>query len=730
MIKIIKRDGTEVKYDPNKIKEAIEKASPASGSASDITEKVIHSIELLLKDKNKLTVEEVQDKVISVLLELGQTEHAKAYIGYRAIRTHIRLVGVEGLINRMGEIVTHGDDENSNKQYTLPSVVRDTIAGEYFRDNLFKVLPKDIAEAHKNKILHWHDSDHDPKLSNCCIFNIKDMLDKGTRVTNADIQKPKSVEVAMNVAMQIMASISASQYGGVSLPEFNEVFAEYAKMNFIKHFRDYFEFEENTEVLEDSEIVTENEDLASRFPKVFKRAKEKTAKNIYDACQLFEYQTNSILGSASQTPFSTITFSIPTSWESAEIIKSYLNVRMRGLGERGIPAIFPKISMIVVNGYNCRENDPYFEILQLAGKCIAKTYYPDILNYTKEAYDSGRYYARMGCRSRVNHEYSDASGAPVRMGRFNGGVVTANLPHMALQAIKNATQNTLEEFFRLLKTELYPLMQKALVQRFEFVKKLKAKEAPILFQYGGIARLDPEETIEELLKTDQASFSYGFLGIDDCVRLLTADEENISTPEGRELGLHIMQTIRTQADNIKANTGLPVSLYGTPAEAGIHTLFQRDLELFGDIMPEWLKNREYYTNSFHFSSELPIEFFRKMEVESEFVHLANGGNISYVENSGKETNSEAIVELIQYANELGIQYFAINTITDVCYECGFTGEISYNENTAVYSCPHCGNTNGMNMKIQRRSCGYISNYNITHAKKGRMIEILRRFKHI
>lgn len=310
-------------------------------------------------------------------------------------------------------------------------------------------------------------------------------------------------------------------------------------------------------------------------------------------------------------------------------------------------------------------------------------------------------------------------------------VTTLNLPQIALKSLRNKKnqEEQIDEFFRILDDFGYNIMKLAVETRYKNVSKLKAKEAPILFQYGGIARLEPEETIEKLLKSDKASVSYGFIGIDDCVRILTNNIENISTEEGYKLGLKIMKRISEQANELKKETGLPVSVYGSPAEASIYTLWKEDAKNFEDVMPQWLKERGYYTNSFHFSSELPIDSFKKIKIESEFVKLANGGNISYVENSGKVINNTAIIELIQYAYKCKTEYFAINTISDVCYKCGYTGEITYIEDEAKYICPHCGNTDGRYMKVQRRSCGYISNYNITHANKGRMKEINNRAKH-
>lgn len=721
-MKIIKRNGLKVDFDESKIYNAINKA------VYEILGKNDNSIVISVLDKvtpkcyDNISVEEIQDLVVDALLDLKYKKIAIAYISYRTIQEHKRNLSLEKLFNRMGEIVDFGDNENSNKNYKLPSVKRDTIAGEYFREALFKSLPKDLAEAHKTKAIHWHDSDFDPKMTNCCLFNIEDMLEHSTKVNNADIETPKSVEVAMNIGSQIMASISATQYGGVSLPNFNEVFANYAKVNFKKNFLKIYQAQSILELDDEDfdwnmtyeeleyhigKIDSSNKQLEKEYPKIFKLCKKWTQKDIYDACQLFEYQINSIMGSASQTPFSTITFNIPTSWESEEIISAYLDVRIKGLGGKGITAIFPKISMIVVDGYNLKETDPYYWLLEKASKCIAKCYYPDILNYSKEEYDNGTYYARMGCRSRVNHEFRDENGKPAQYGRFNFGVVTLNIPQIALKSLRgtHTYEERLDKFFDILNGFGYDIIKKGIEQRYKFVSKLKAKEAPILFQYGGIARLNPDETIEKLLKSDRASVSYGFLGIDDCVRILTDDKENISTEKGHVLGLKIMKTIYDQANRMKKETGLPVSVYGTPAEASIYNLWKEDAKNFADAMPEWLKKREYYTNSFHFSSELPIDSFDKIAIESTFIPYSNGGNISYVENSGKVINNQAIIELIQYAYECGTQYFAINTINDICYKCGYVGEINYDENTASYTCPHCGNKDGREMKVQRRSCG-------------------------
>lgn len=297
---IKKRNGKEVEFDAKKIEEAVKKAMlEIDEKRQDKTIPELVTDIVVKQCYSGIDVEKIQDLVVSTLLGLGYHEIANHYISYRAVRSHERELSLSKLYNRMGDIVEFGDNENSNKNYKLPSVKRDTIAGEYFRNKLFEVLPKHIADAHRNKLIHWHDSDVDPKLTNCCLFNIYDMLKNGTRVTNADIEQPNSVGTAMNIAMQIMASISASQYGGCSLPNFNEVFAEYAKKNFTKNFLEFYEFMYDSKYEDILEIDSSNHELEKKYNKIYSKAKSKTKKDIYDACQLFEYQTNSILGSAS-----------------------------------------------------------------------------------------------------------------------------------------------------------------------------------------------------------------------------------------------------------------------------------------------------------------------------------------------------------------------------------------------------------------------------------------------
>lgn len=300
MIKVLKRDGKLQNFDIAKIENAVYKACTEvydKLKSIEIAKKI--SLEVEEKCFNSISVEEIQDLVIKELLKSNETDIATKYTEYRAIQSYKREMSYKKLYDRMGDIVTFGDNENSNKNYKRQSVIRDTIAGEYFRNKLFHILPKDLAEAHKTKAIHWHDSDVDPKYTNCCLVNIEDMLAKGTRINNADVETPKSVGTAMNIAMQIMADVSASQYGGVSIPNFNEVFSIYAKKNFVKNFKDYFEFLFEKPYMDNLVIDSSNIDLKNKYPKVFNKTISKTKKDIYDACQLFEYQTNSILGSAS-----------------------------------------------------------------------------------------------------------------------------------------------------------------------------------------------------------------------------------------------------------------------------------------------------------------------------------------------------------------------------------------------------------------------------------------------
>ena len=438
-----------------------------------------------------------------------------------------------------------------------------------------------------------------------------------------------------------------------------------------------------------------------------------------------------------QTPFSTISFGIPTSWESEQIILEYLKVRQRGLGKtpEETTTIFPKLSYFVVDGYNLKETDPYFYITKEVAKTQMKCTYPDILCYSKEDYDKGAYFSRMGCRSRVEHSVQKENGEYLNETRFNWGVQTLSLPNLLWQCIREhkdwegKEMNEKLEIF-LNKIKLYtPLMEKAILWRYDNVKKLKPKNAPILFMNGGIARLGAEDSIEYLLKSSQSSVSYGYIGIGDVIDILSNRTLSINDEEGHNIGMSILTTIREEADKLKAKLKLPVSVYGTPAESSIYSYFATDLENYGDIIPEWLKQRGYYTNSFHYPSEKPIDAFEKIKAEAPFHKLSNGGNITYVENNGKSTNWKVAIELIQYAYNQGIEYFGINTVTNKCFECGYVGEIPYDDKNSKYVCPNCGNSNPLKLDITLRLCGYLGKLNMTRAVKGRMKEMNNRYIH-
>ncbi|MGL4687948.1 MAG: anaerobic ribonucleoside-triphosphate reductase [Fusobacteriaceae bacterium] len=733
--KIIKRNGKKVDFNREKIFVAMSKAFQAMKEKfpKERVDEIIESIEKELK-KKELQVEEIQDIVVKKLQNSPFKNVAEHYISYRAVRAQERLKLNEMVIS-MNEIMEIGSSENSNKDSSLPNVKRDLIAGEYSKHLALKHLPPRVLKAHEMKTIHYHDMDYaGTPMTNCCIFNLKDMLENGTKINNADIEEPKSVEVASTVTSQIVANIAHQQYGGISIGDFNEILAKYAKKNFVKNFKDaiyLLDIEYNNEF---GEISSSNVLLREKMKKPFEYAKKKTTKNIYDACQTYEYQTNSI-SSASQTPFSTIMFTIPTSWESEEIIKSYFEIRKRGLGKEGKLAVFPKINYIVVDGLNLKKGDKYFHLTELASECISKCYYPDILHYSKEDYNKGKTYARMGCRSRVNHDYLE-NGKPLNYGRFNIGVQTINLVQPALKALekykvidKNKDLKKLkEEYFKFLK-EASEIIEEAVVYRFNFSTQLKAEQAPVLFVYGAIARLKNDETIEKICRTDKASISYGYVGIDDAVRLLTGGE-TIKDQDGHELGLEIMKFLDTEVKRIKIKYNMPLSLYGTPAEALVHNFYKKDLESFSNMMPSWLSERGYYTNSYHFSSELEIDAFEKLKIEAPFIPYSSGGNIDYSEIGFVKNNTQAILELIEYGHEVGIEYQGFNVRNDKCYACKYEGEIKYNFDNNTYTCPQCGNTNAKKLSVIKRTCGYLSNLAERKAITGRMKEIDKRNVHV
>lgn len=712
-MQIVKRNGEKQEFKVEKIERVISKAlneTKENGNAKELSEIVFKAI------RDGMTVEQIQDLVFDTLVKNNLIITAREFERYRTRRTVLREQKLEKTYADMDRILKQGSDENSNKDSQLLNVKRDLVAGEFYRNRLLQILPKNVSEAHSKKVIHIHDSDFDTRSTNCCIPNVQDMLANGFKNSNAYIGTPKSVQVASTVLMQIVFSVSNSQYGGTSLADFNELLGEYAKKNFRKNFIEVYRLLHNISSASLDETIFNLENLygdidsgnvrlEKMYEREFEETKKKTDKEIYDACQTFEYQCNS-LQNANQVPFVTITMSIPTSWESERVISNYFKVRQKGLtdGKHTTIAVFPKISMFVVDGYNLKEGDKYYYLLKEASKCIASTYYPDLLLVSKEDYDNDKYFARMGCRSRVNHEYKE-NGKYAKYGRANFGVVTLNLPHLCLETLKE--NGNIDILLDKINKVSNTTMRDAFQFRFNQVKTLKPKEVPILFMNGGLARLKANDNIESLLRSDKFSLSFGYLGIDDCVRMLTDNKENISTKIGYDIGIKIMNCLVDNVNKLKKEMNLPISLYSTPSEASIGTFFEKDKEQFADVMPDWLLKREYYTNSFHFSSELPIDPFDKIRVESKFTQLANGGNISYVENGGKIHNYKAIIELIQYAYECGTQYFAINTISDICYKCGYVGEMNYDLEKHQYYCPNCNNTDGTQMKVQRRSCGLI-----------------------
>lgn len=717
-MKVIKRNGEIVDFDLNKIENAMKKAFVQLGIEFD--EVLCKRVESKIKED--MSVEDIQDVVVKTLMDSKYKDVAIAYQSYRAIRTKERKE-FDDLMGVVEGIYTVGSDDNSNKPSHLRNVKRDMVAGEVEKIQASRHIPKRIYEAHLRKDMHWHDEDYsgDIPMTNCCIPDVWDMLHNGTRINNADVENPNSLMVATTVLSQIVANIAHQEYGGISISDFNEGLAEYAKKTFNKNFKYNCEYEGLKHFYADGDSI----DIPVTHEKAFLKAMEKTKKDIYDACQTYEYQSNSI-SSASQTPFSTIMFNIPTSWESKEITKAYFEVRKNGLGKKKKIAVFPKLNYVVVDGLNLKESDIHYDLTVEASKCIAKCFYPDILNYSIEDYENRTIYSRMGCRSRVDHDYRE-NGLPVRYGRLNTGVISANIVNVALQCLKDG--NTSEEYFFEKLKERSLLMEEAIKYRFDYVCKMKAKDAPILFKYGAICRREDEDTLEDIFRSSRASFSYGFVGIDDCVRLLK-NNKTILDNDGREFGLKIIQFLNDEAKRIKNENNIPVSLYATPFEKGIHSLYQADKKRYFDVMPEWLKEREYYTNSYHFSSELPTDAFSKVGAEAEFVKFANGGNIVYSEIGAVRNNTDAIIELIQYGNEIGVQYQAFNVRASKCYCCGYEGDIKYDETLSKYKCPNCNNTDNKTMSIIMRCCGYLSDYDERQAVKGRVKEMNNRAIHV
>ena len=688
-MKIVKRDGRIVEYDPEKIRIAIKKANhdvADNDAATDLEiNKIIKYIENL--KKKRLLVEDIQDIIEKKLVELNKYELSKAYMLYRYERELIRKANTtdESILTLIKNSNKELMEENSNKNAIVAATQRDLIAGEVSKDLTKRILlPEKISKAHEEGILHFHDADYFLQpIFNCCLINISDMLDNGTVMNGKMIESPKSFQVACTVLTQIIAAVASSQYGGQSVN--------------IKHLGKYLKKSEDkfrkklTEKYKGKITKKEIEELVSD------RLKEELSSGV----QTIQYQINTLMTTNGQSPFVTIFMFLdkddPYLKYTAMIIEEILNQRYMGIkNEKGVyvtPA-FPKL-IYVLDEFNSLKGGKYDYITKLAVKCSSKRLYPDYISAKKmrENYE-GNVFSPMGCRSFLS-PYKDENGNYKFEGRFNQGVVSINLPQIAILANKDE-----DKFFELLEERL-DLCYEALMCRHHALLGTLSNVSPVHWQYGAIARLEKNEPIDKLLKNGYSTISLGYIGIYEMTKLMKGVSH--TDPIGKEFALKVMKKLRAKCETWKKETGIGFGLYGTPAESLCYRFARIDKEKFDSIKD--VTDKGYYTNSYHVDVREEIDAFKKLEFESEFQEISSGGAISYVEIPNMQNNLEALEELVKFIYE-NIQYAEFNTKSDYCHVCGFDGEIIINDDLE-WECPNCHNKDKNKMNVTRRTCGYL-----------------------
>ncbi len=708
-MKVIKRDGRAVDYDRSKIQVAIEKANKEVKASERATKEDIKGIIAYIEELNKkrMLVEDIQDIIEEKLMELDKYELAKKYIVYRYTRALVRKQNttdetILGIIRNDNKELA---EENSNKNTMLASTQRDYIAGEVSRDLTRRLLlPEKIAKADADGVLHFHDADYFVQpIFNCCLINIADMLDNGTVMNGKMIESPKSFQVACTVTTQIIAAVASNQYGGQSVDLIH--LGKYLRKSYDK-FKAQIEKKYKGK-LPDAVI----EDLVQ----------DRVKAELKSGVQTIQYQINTLMTTNGQSPFVTLFLHLekddPYIKENAMIIEEVIRQRYEGIkNEAGVyvtPA-FPKL-VYVLDEFNNLTGGEYDYLTKLAVKCSAKRMYPDYISAKKmrENYE-GNVFSPMGCRSFLS-PWKDENGNYKFEGRFNQGVVSINLPQIAIIADGDE-----DKFWKLLDERL-ELCFEALMCRHYALLGTHSDISPIHWQHGAIARLAKGEKIDKLLYGGYSTISLGYIGVYEMTKLMKGVSH--TDPEGHDFAVRVMQHLRDTVDKWKKETNIGFALYGTPAESLCYKFARIDKEKFGVIKD--VTDKGYYTNSYHVDVREKIDAFKKLSFESEFQKISSGGAISYIEIPNMEKNLDALESVVKFIYD-NIQYAEFNTKSDYCHACGFSGEIIINDNNE-WECPNCGNKDHSKMTVVRRTCGYLGE-NFWNA--GKTKEIKQRVMHL
>ena len=712
-VKVLKRDGREVLFDAERIYRALQKAYiSVYGENEDSISKAFEISNLVIENlKNKINngqdefaIEEVQDEVEATLRGLKEDKVYHHYKNWRDERKEEResAKSIDKTINRLISKEATTVNENANKDSGVFATRRDLTAGVTGKAIGLQMLPEHVSNAHQKGEIHFHDLDYSPyePMTNCCLIDFNGMLKEGYLMGNANIESPKSIQTAAAQVAQIIANVASNQYGGCSADRIDELLAPYAKKNYEKH-------------LKDAKKWIEDSDKQEQY------AREKTRKDIYDAMQSLEYEVNTLFTSNGQTPFVTFGFGLGRTDLEREIQKAILKIRIKGLGASHRTAIFPKLVFTLKRGVNLYSEDPNYDIKQLALECATKRMYPDVLSYDKIVELTGSFKVPMGCRSFLQG-WKDENGEEVNSGRMNLGVVTLNLPRIAIESGGN-----FEKFWRIF-DERAKIVKDALVFRVNRTKEALPTNAPILYQYGAFGkRLSPGDSVDEAFKNRRATVSFGYIGLYEVGTVFYGGSWE-TNPEAKEFTISIVRKIKELCEEWSNEFGYHFSVYSTPSESLTDRFCRLDKEKFGVI--ENITDKEYYTNSFHYDVRKNPTPFEKLDFEKDYVKAgATGGFIHYCEYPVLQQNPKALEAVWDYAYDR-VGYLGTNTPIDRCYKCGFEGDFEPTEKG--FKCPNCENANPRTCDVVKRTCGYLGNPQARPMVKGRHKEISARVKHM
>lgn len=716
---VTKRDGNVVPFDKDKIKIAVLKSfldvdGDETPYARDKARDIANYIDSLERD---LTVEEIQDIVVSKLMASTRKDVATNYVEYRYKRKLIRESNTtdKSILELLDGTNDYWNNENSNKDAKTVTVQRDYLAGITSTDITRRfLLSEDIVKAHDEGIIHFHDADYFVQhIHNCDLINLEDMLQNGTVINGKMIEKPHRFITACTIATQIITAVASSQYGGVTISLTH--LAPFVRDSFNKHYNKY-------------KLRGHSNENCERY------AKEDVKSEIADGVQTFNYQINSMSTTNGQAPFLSVFMYLGETTEYKEelalIIEEFLNQRILSMkNEAGVyvTQAFPKL-LYVLEEDNIREDSKYYYLTELAAQCTAKRMVPDyisekkMIEYKIDKNGNGNVYPCMGCRSFLT-PYLDNNGKPKYYGRFNQGVVTINLPDIAL-----SSSGDFDKFWEIFE-ERTELCHRALQHRHERLTGTLSDVAPILWQHGALARLSKGEKIDELLHGGYSTISLGYSGLYECVKYMTGRSHS-DEGVGEEFGLKVMQALNDKCAQWKLAEHIDYSLYGTPMESGTYKFAKSLKRRFGDDVFIKLdgEDRNYITNSYHIAVFEQIDPFEKLRIEAKFQKLSPGGAISYIESANMTNNTSAVMEVLKFIYD-NIMYAELNTKSDYCQACGYDGEIKIVDENGelIWECPQCYNRDKSKMNVARRTCGYIGT---NYWNQGRTDEIAHRFVHL